>query len=245
LAYLAHKEKSTMQEISRRNLGTTLAGLIAGGSIATAKGNVSPIGLVSLKPEQSEAAKILCGTFFHPAQILVKRLSPACPDLGEFLAEQFQQLGRNVADRYPNLAAVVAYYAETLTPDVQAALVARSEAEQEQAASEAAGLQARRDQASENPPEWLIQEAADYLRESDDEEFAGDLGLARAFWRKYRDLVETNFLPERFQEDCNYQLNDDCMQPGYAKDLPTKARDLASTWIRNGVAEENRGYTLA
>lgn len=105
-------------------------------------------------------------------------------------------------------------------------------------------LQARRDRAAENPPAELIQEAADFIREGDEEQFAGELGLARAFWREYRDLVETEELPERFEEDCTYLLDDRCMKPGYSEELKKRAREVASAWIENGIAERNYGFIL-
>ena len=56
----------------------------------------------------------------------------------------------------------------------------------------------RMKRAAENAPAKLIQEAADFIRANDEEQFAGNLGLARAVWRQYRELVEAEELPERF-----------------------------------------------
>ena len=114
---------------------------------------------------------------------------------------------------------------------------------------EAAALQRRRDRAAENPPGEVVHSAADFLRKREEEEFADELFAARAVWRKYPHLVEAETMPKRFEAHFEridelegpfeYVVSDDCMMPGWEEGIEEQARELASTWIRNGSAERD------
>jgi hypothetical protein len=183
-----------------------------------------------------------------------QELEPSCPGIGEFLEQQARQVRDAVLKHYPNLTDIIGFFSDPAQIDEERAKRRAEEATEEAKEAHAkADLQTRRDLAAENPPAELIDNAKDFIGQTEQQEFGEQLESARLFWREHRSLVESESMPEPFRSalirahgcaEGNLRIDDKCLRPGYEERLPEQARELAADWIRNGVAERNHSFVL-